>query len=35
LPVVDGDSRPVGLLDITDLIGLVPAEAMEVDARAA
>ncbi len=35
LPVVDGDSRPVGLLDITDLIGLVPAEEMEVDARAA
>jgi arabinose-5-phosphate isomerase len=25
LPVVDGDGRPVGLLDITDLIGLVPA----------
>jgi arabinose-5-phosphate isomerase len=27
LPVVDGDGRPVGLLDITDLIGLVPAES--------
>jgi arabinose-5-phosphate isomerase len=26
LPVVDGDGRPVGLLDITDVIGLVPAE---------
>jgi arabinose-5-phosphate isomerase len=26
LPVVDADGRPVGLLDITDLIGLVPAE---------
>jgi arabinose-5-phosphate isomerase len=26
LPVVDGDGRPAGLLDITDLIGLVPAE---------
>jgi arabinose-5-phosphate isomerase len=29
LPVVDGDGRPVGLLDITDLIGLVPAEARD------
>jgi arabinose-5-phosphate isomerase len=26
LPVVDADRRPVGLLDITDLIGLLPAE---------
>jgi arabinose-5-phosphate isomerase len=26
LPVVDADSRPVGLIDITDLIGLVPKE---------
>jgi arabinose-5-phosphate isomerase len=26
LPVVDGDGRPAGLLDITDLIGLVPAD---------
>jgi arabinose-5-phosphate isomerase len=26
LPVVDGDGRPVGLLDITDLLGLVSAE---------
>lgn len=26
LPVVDGDGRPVGLIDITDLIGLVPGE---------
>jgi arabinose-5-phosphate isomerase len=25
LPVVDADSRPVGMLDITDLIGLEPA----------
>ena len=24
LPVVDGDGRPVGMLDITDLIGLLP-----------
>jgi arabinose-5-phosphate isomerase len=29
LPVVDVDGRPLGLLDITDLIGLVPA--LEVD----
>lgn len=27
LPVVDGAERPVGMVDITDLIGLVPAEA--------
>jgi arabinose-5-phosphate isomerase len=25
LPVVDGDGRPIGMLDITDLIGLEPA----------
>ena len=25
LPVVDADGRPVGMLDITDLIGLEPA----------
>jgi len=29
LPVVESDGRPVGLLDITDLIGLVPAEEQE------
>src|SRR5262249_46169182 len=29
LPVVDADGRPVGLLDITDLIGLVPVESSE------
>jgi arabinose-5-phosphate isomerase len=29
LPVVDGGGRPVGLLDITDLIGMVPAEEIE------
>lgn len=27
LPVVDADGRPVGLVDITDLIGLDPADA--------
>lgn len=26
LPVVDGDGRPAGLLDVTDLIGLVPRQ---------
>ena len=29
LPVVDADGRPAGLLDITDLIGLLPAEAAD------
>jgi arabinose-5-phosphate isomerase len=35
LPVVDPDGRPVGLLDITDLIGLMPAEEARPEARAA
>ena len=26
LPVIDGDGRPVGLLDITDLIGVAAEE---------
>jgi arabinose-5-phosphate isomerase len=26
LPVIDADGRPIGIVDITDLIGLVPAE---------
>ena len=29
LPVVDRGGHPVGLIDLTDLIGLVPAEAEE------
>jgi arabinose-5-phosphate isomerase len=29
LPVVDADGRPVGLVDITDLIGLAPAPVVE------
>lgn len=29
LPVVDADGRPKGLIDVTDLIGLVPAEALQ------
>jgi arabinose-5-phosphate isomerase len=35
LPVVDASGRPVGLLDITDLIGLVPVEEAERAERAA
>ncbi|HZU34609.1 MAG TPA: KpsF/GutQ family sugar-phosphate isomerase [Gemmataceae bacterium] len=35
LPVVDANSRPVGLLDITDLIGLMPAEETAGLARVA
>src|SRR5262249_45887436 len=27
LPVLDADDKPVGLLDITDLIGFLPVEA--------
>ena len=30
LPVVDADGKPAGLLDITDVIGLLPAEAEKV-----
>ena len=29
LPVVDGEHRPVGLIDITDVIGVLPAEQAE------
>jgi arabinose-5-phosphate isomerase len=35
LPVVDADGRPVGLLDITDLIGLLPKEEAERVTRVA
>jgi arabinose-5-phosphate isomerase len=35
LPVVDGAGRPVGMLDITDLIGLVSREEAESYLRAA
>jgi arabinose-5-phosphate isomerase len=35
LPVVAPDGRPVGLLDITDVLGLVPGEEGEAEARAA
>jgi arabinose-5-phosphate isomerase len=27
LPVVDADGRPLGLLDIVDLVGLTPADS--------
>jgi arabinose-5-phosphate isomerase len=32
LPVVDAEGRPVGLLDIVDLVGLVPPEAVPLPA---
>jgi arabinose-5-phosphate isomerase len=35
LPVVDADGRPVGLLDITDVLGLLPAEEAEAAPRVA
>lgn len=35
LPVVDADGRPVGLIDITDVIGLLSAEEAEALARVA
>jgi len=35
LPVIDRAGRPVGLLDIVDLVGLVPPEALTAPAAAA
>ncbi|MEX0669735.1 MAG: KpsF/GutQ family sugar-phosphate isomerase [Pirellulales bacterium] len=35
LPVLDHDGRPVGLLDVVDLVGLVPAEAVAAPRSAA
>jgi arabinose-5-phosphate isomerase len=32
LPVVDGDGKPVGLLDITDVVALLPKEASPAEA---
>ena len=29
LPVIDADGCPVGLLDVTDLIGFAPASSAE------
>lgn len=33
LPILDREGRPVGLLDITDVIGLLPAEEAEMRSR--
>jgi arabinose-5-phosphate isomerase len=33
LPVVDADGRPAGLVDVTDLLGLMPAEEREAPPR--
>ena len=30
LPVLDGAGRPIGLLDITDVLGFLPAEEVEL-----
>ena len=32
LPVVDADGKPVGLIDITDVVALLPKEAAPADA---
>ena len=34
LPVVDGDGRPVGLIDVTDVVGLFPQKVEETPAKA-
>ena len=33
LPVVDADGKPVGLIDITDVVALLPKEAAPADCR--
>ena len=35
LPVVDAAGRPIGLLDIVDLVGMVPPELLDMPATAA
>lgn len=35
LPVLDGAGRPVGLIDVVDLVGLVPAELLAAPRQAA
>ena len=35
LPVIDASGKPVGLLDITDVIGLLPAAEAEVMSQVA
>lgn len=32
LPVIDGEGKPIGLLDITDLVGIEPEEVVEAPA---
>jgi arabinose-5-phosphate isomerase len=34
LPVVDADGRPLGLLDITDVVGLLPRDMSAADSAA-
>ncbi|HUE16114.1 MAG TPA: KpsF/GutQ family sugar-phosphate isomerase [Planctomycetaceae bacterium] len=34
LPVVDDEDRPVGLIDITDVVGIVPLSSLKPDAEA-
>ena len=34
LPVVDGDGRPVGLIDVTDVVGLFPQQTEAEPAKA-
>ena len=31
LPVVDADGKPVGLIDVTDVMGLLPSEIAEAE----
>jgi arabinose-5-phosphate isomerase len=35
LPVIDADGRPVGLIDITDVLSLFPAEEVLAEAQVA
>ena len=35
LPVIDATGKPVGLLDITDVLGLMPAEEAETMSQVA
>jgi arabinose-5-phosphate isomerase len=35
LPVVDGEGRPVGLIDVTDILSLFPAEEVLAEAQVA
>ncbi len=33
LPVIDADGRPVGLIDVTDVVGLLPADALSTNSE--